>query len=85
MSAYFMAIWYICDQYICKFYGHLVNFVVIWCIFPLFGILLQEKSGNPACNCSRQESTFRDRHILGEIGQIFMHLVRPTYVCILFK
>jgi hypothetical protein len=27
--------------------GHLVYFVVIWYIFPRFGILYQEKSGNP--------------------------------------
>jgi hypothetical protein len=30
------------------FYGHLVYFVVIWYISPRFGILRQEKSGNPA-------------------------------------
>jgi hypothetical protein len=30
-----------------RFYGHLVNFVVIWYIFPPLGILDQEKSGNP--------------------------------------
>jgi hypothetical protein len=29
------------------FYGHLVYFVVIWYIFPRFGISYQEKSGNP--------------------------------------
>jgi hypothetical protein len=29
-------------------YGHLLYFVVIWYIFPRFGILDQEKSGNPA-------------------------------------
>jgi hypothetical protein len=29
------------------FYGRLVYFVVIWCISPRFGILYQEKSGNP--------------------------------------
>jgi hypothetical protein len=29
------------------FYGHLENFVVIWYIFPSFGILCLEKSGNP--------------------------------------
>jgi hypothetical protein len=29
-------------------YGHLVYFVVSWYIFPRFGILYQEKSGNPA-------------------------------------
>jgi hypothetical protein len=30
------------------FYCHLVYFVVIWYMFPSFGILDQEKSGNPA-------------------------------------
>jgi hypothetical protein len=30
------------------FYGHLVHVVVIWYIFSRFGILGQEKSGNPA-------------------------------------
>jgi hypothetical protein len=29
-------------------YGHSVYFVDIWFIFPRFGILYQEKSGNPA-------------------------------------
>jgi hypothetical protein len=32
------------------FYGHLVHFVVIWYNFPRFGILDQEKSGNPGRN-----------------------------------
>jgi hypothetical protein len=32
------------------FYGHLGNFVVIWYIFHRFGILYQEKSGNPGKN-----------------------------------
>jgi hypothetical protein len=27
-------------------YGHLVNVVVIWYIFPRFGILVKDKSGN---------------------------------------
>jgi hypothetical protein len=36
---YFTAIWYIC--------GHLVYFMVIWYSFPSFGMLYQEKSGNP--------------------------------------
>jgi hypothetical protein len=29
------------------FYGHFVYFMVIWYIFPRFGILDQEKYGNP--------------------------------------
>jgi hypothetical protein len=30
------------------FYGHLGYFETIWCIFSGFGIVHQEKSGNPA-------------------------------------
>jgi hypothetical protein len=30
-----------------QFSGYLVYFVAIWYIFPRFGILYQEKSGNP--------------------------------------
>jgi hypothetical protein len=30
------------------FFGHLVHFWVIWYIFTRFGMLYQEKSGNPA-------------------------------------
>jgi hypothetical protein len=30
-----------------QFYGHLVNFMVIWYTLPSFGVLYQEKSGNP--------------------------------------
>jgi hypothetical protein len=43
---YFMTIWSILWP-LEIFYGHLVYFVVIWYIFPRFGILDQEKSGNP--------------------------------------
>jgi hypothetical protein len=41
--------WYI----LCPFgiyYGHLVYFIAILYIFPRFGILLQEKTGNPGAN-----------------------------------
>jgi hypothetical protein len=41
-----MAIWYILWLF-GIFYGHLVYFMVIWYIFPRFGKLHQEKSGNP--------------------------------------
>jgi hypothetical protein len=39
-SEYFTVIWYILWPF--------GNVVVIWYIFPRFGILRQEKSGNPA-------------------------------------
>jgi hypothetical protein len=32
----------------CYSYGHWIQFVVIWYILSRFGILYQEKSGNPA-------------------------------------
>jgi hypothetical protein len=41
-----MTIWSILRQ-LEKFYGPLVYFVVIRYIYPRFGILYQEKSGNP--------------------------------------
>jgi hypothetical protein len=39
MLVYFMVIWHILWPF--------CNVVVIWYIFPRFGILCQEKSGNP--------------------------------------
>jgi hypothetical protein len=44
---YFMTIWSILGP-LEIFHGHLVYFVVIWYIFPHFGVLDQEKSGNSA-------------------------------------
>jgi hypothetical protein len=44
-----MAIFYILRP-IGNFRGHLVHFVVIWYIFSRFGMLYQEKSGNPGSN-----------------------------------
>jgi hypothetical protein len=49
-----MSVWNILQPF-GIFNGHFGNFVVIWYIFPPFGILCQEKSGNPAC---RQCSVF---------------------------
>jgi hypothetical protein len=49
---YFTVIWYILWSFI--------NAVVIWYIFPRFGLLCQEKSGNPAYEQSRSfPKTFR--------------------------
>jgi hypothetical protein len=47
--AYFKTIWFILRP-LKIVYGHLVYLVVIWYIFPRFGILYQEKSGNPDLN-----------------------------------
>jgi hypothetical protein len=44
------------------FYGYLVQFVLIWHIFSRFGILYQEKSGNPV------QQLFCKQVQLGEIG-----------------
>jgi hypothetical protein len=45
------------------FYGLLVHFGVIWYIFPRFGLLYQENSGNPSLNmqigcCGEISETF---------------------------
>jgi hypothetical protein len=47
MLKYFMAIWNILQTFEI-IYDHLVQFVFIWYIFSGFGIMRQEKSGNPA-------------------------------------
>jgi hypothetical protein len=44
---YFTDIWYIFWP-ICIFCGQFVYFMVIWYIFSRFGLLSQEKSGDPA-------------------------------------
>jgi hypothetical protein len=46
MLVYFMDIWSILSP-LDIFYGHMVYMVVIWYNFPRFGMLHQEKSGNP--------------------------------------
>jgi hypothetical protein len=46
----FTAIWYILWPF-GVFCGHLEYFMVTWHILPRFGILYQEKSGNPAADC----------------------------------
>jgi hypothetical protein len=50
---YFMTVWSILRP-LGTFYGHLVHFEVIWYISPRFGILYQEKSGNPALYMERK-------------------------------
>jgi hypothetical protein len=50
LLVYFIAIWSILRQ--CGiFCAHLIHFIVIWYIFSRFGMLYQEKSGNPVCDC----------------------------------
>jgi hypothetical protein len=51
MLVYFMTIWSILLPY-GIFCGHLVYFMVIWYICPLFGLLYQKQSGNPASQAS---------------------------------
>jgi hypothetical protein len=54
MLEYCMAIWSILRP-LEIVYGHLVYLVFIWYIFPRFGILYQEKSGNPGCHSRRNK------------------------------
>jgi hypothetical protein len=50
MLVYFKDTWSIVRSFVI-FYRHLVQFVVIWYISSSFGILYQEKSGNPVLDC----------------------------------
>jgi hypothetical protein len=48
MWDYVTAIWNILRQFV-MFYGHTYGkMLAIWFIFPHFGIVYREKSGNPA-------------------------------------
>jgi hypothetical protein len=55
MLVYFMDTWSILQSFVI-FYGHLVKYLEIWYIFPRFGILFQEKYGNPDCKQTRSEN-----------------------------
>jgi hypothetical protein len=54
MLVYFMDIWYILRPF-GYFYGH---FVVIWLTFSHFGMLYQEKSGNPGFHSGLPDGHF---------------------------
>jgi hypothetical protein len=43
-------------QMVYVFYVHLVHFLVIWHIFPRFGMLYREKSGNPGMYSENESS-----------------------------
>jgi hypothetical protein len=57
MLLYFMSIWNILQEY-GIFNGAFVIFVVIWYVFLSFGILYQEKSGNPDPHPHPPEGSF---------------------------
>jgi hypothetical protein len=64
------------------FYGHLIHFVAIWYSIPRFGMLYQEKSGNPAfSNNSGDMSDILIRKEMSLLtfsrGQYFATLVGP--------
>jgi hypothetical protein len=56
------------DMYI---YGHLVYFVVIWYIFHRFGMLYQEKSGNPDACMPLIDSSACNGYVTLQNGYVF--------------
>jgi hypothetical protein len=78
MLVYFMAILSILQPF-GKFYGHFVYFPQFWYIFPRFGMLHQEKSGNPVLDSSqkkRKKTVFEIRKIFFRQMAIFLSLAR---------
>jgi hypothetical protein len=83
------------------FYGHLVNFLAFWCILwtlciicghpgifpPCFGILYQEKSGNPALECCvRCRTRFSTLdNIYVHTYEFFLHMNREKPLRINYK
>jgi hypothetical protein len=47
------------------FIGYLVHFVAIWCIFPCFGMLYREKSGNLAATDRGKGWIFKSHPCVG--------------------
>jgi hypothetical protein len=60
MLVYFMDIWSILQTFYI-FHDHLVYQVVIWYIFPRFGIMHQQKSGNPDVEVVFSIAVFRKK------------------------
>jgi hypothetical protein len=71
---HFMLIWYILWAF--------GNIVVIWYIFPRFGILCQEKSGNPARRGVSREKIINN---FGLVDFFWYHVTRVTRVTRLGK
>jgi hypothetical protein len=69
MLLYFTAIWYILWPF--------GNVVVIWYTFPSFGILCQEKSGNPGADRinQRQKKTANKHSFRDMAGKLELQLV----------
>jgi hypothetical protein len=74
------------------FYGHLVYFMAIWYIFSRFGMLYQERSGNPALNvtaCFLRQSTFSllrsCTHFLFVLLSAFLSLPLSLSLSLLFQ
>jgi hypothetical protein len=51
------------------FYGNLVYFIAIWYIFSLFGILYQEKFGNPGWNLCISKNINLGMYVLEGLGK----------------
>jgi hypothetical protein len=69
-----MAIWYFSPFDI--FYGYLVYFEVIFYISPRFGILYQEKSGNPVAGSRIPKKHNTPRYLISEVedGKVLLVL-----------
>jgi hypothetical protein len=75
-----MAIWNILWRF-GIFYDLLLHLVFIWYIFSGFGIMYQEKSGNPADNQSIKPmysaTSFGEMSLFGKIVQTFFKNYHP--------
>jgi hypothetical protein len=70
MFQYFMAIWNILWR-LGIFYDHLVHFEIIWYTFSGFGIMYQEKSGNPVVeSMAARRCSPRAKHSLAYLPRL---------------
>jgi hypothetical protein len=67
-----MAIWNILRLF-STFYGHFGNLVAIWYIFPRFGVLCQEKSGNTKTEDSSENAFLGKEQLPPKIGSFIKY------------
>jgi hypothetical protein len=75
MFIYFMATWKILWR-VWIFYDHLVQFVFIWYIFPGFGNMYQEKSGNPGWRQNSFHKKEKQMVLTGIPARVYFRVAR---------
>jgi hypothetical protein len=61
------------------FYGSLVYFVVIWYMYPHFGMLSQEKFGNLGCGAFMKGRLSQNVDVINTVLNVHMYLLMTKF------